>query len=199
MVPFNYPAESHQRRHGPQGYGSPESYRPWLRDEFAFRCVYCLDRELWQNSVGKFAVEHFLPLASHPQRQTDYDNLVYACVSCNLTKRQAQVPDPCDTLLAEHVVIHDDGRMEARTKEASKLIDKLLLNSEDCLTFRRRWISIIRLAQQHSPELYRELMGYPADLPDLSSLRPPAGNTRPEGIDQSHAARRERGELPDIY
>jgi hypothetical protein len=42
-------------------------------------------------------------------------------------------------------------------------------------------------------------MGYPADLPDLSSLRPPAGNSRPEGIDQSHAARRERGELLDIY
>ena len=61
MVPFDYPAEPHQRRHGPQGYGSRESYRPWLRDEFAFRCVYRLNWELWQNSVGKFAVEHFLP------------------------------------------------------------------------------------------------------------------------------------------
>jgi hypothetical protein len=42
-------------------------------------------------------------------------------------------------------------------------------------------------------------MGYPVDLPDLSSLRPPAGNSRPEGVVQSYATRRERGKLPDIY
>ena len=167
--------------------------------EFAFRCVYCLDREQWQNYVGKFAVEHFLPVSSHPEQQTDYDNLVYACVSCNLTKAQGHVPDPTQALLAGTVVIHDDGRMEAQTKEAAKLIDKLLLNSEECRAFRRRWISIIRLAQEHSHELYRELMGYPADLPDLSRLRPPAGNSRPQGIEQSHCARRQRDELPEIY
>jgi hypothetical protein len=51
--------------------------------------------------------------------------------------------------------------MEARTKKAAKPIDKLLLNSENCRTFRRRWISIIRLAKDHSPELYQELKGYP--------------------------------------
>jgi len=89
--------------------------------------------------------------------------------------------------------------MEARTKEAAKLIDKLLLNSEECRAFRRRLISIIRLAHEHSHELYRELMGYPADLPDLSRLRPPGGNSRPQGIEQSHGARRQRGELPEIY
>lgn len=102
-------------------------------------------------------------------------------------------------VLAKHVVIHHDGRMEPRTKEAARLIDKLLLNSENGRTFRRRWISIIRLAKDHLPELYQELMGYPADLPDLSGLRPPAGNSRPQGIAESHAVRRERGELPDVY
>ncbi len=44
-TPFRYPDGPHQRRHGPRGYASYESYRPWLRDEFAFRCVYCLTRE----------------------------------------------------------------------------------------------------------------------------------------------------------
>lgn len=176
-----------------------ESYRPWLRDEFAFRCVYCLDREQWQNSVAKFAVEHFLPVASHPEQRTDYDNLLYACVSCNLIKGRAEVPDPTQVLLAAHLVIHDDGWMEAQTKEAAKLIDKLLLNSEDCRMFRRRWISIIHLAREHSHELYRQLMGYPLDLPDLSRLRPPAGNNRPQGIAESHAARRQRDELSDVY
>jgi hypothetical protein len=36
MTAFTYPAEPHRRRHGPQGYADAASYRPWLRDEFAF-------------------------------------------------------------------------------------------------------------------------------------------------------------------
>src|SRR5258708_6259440 len=45
--PFQYPAAPHVRRHGPQGYADAASFRPWLRDEFTFRCVYCLQREVW--------------------------------------------------------------------------------------------------------------------------------------------------------
>src|ERR1700682_3612702 len=44
---FAYPSEPHQRKHGPAGYTNYEEYKPWLRDEFTFRCVYCLERELW--------------------------------------------------------------------------------------------------------------------------------------------------------
>jgi len=161
--------------------------------------VYCLDREQWHKHIGRFAIEHFLPVASHPEQETEYDNLVYACVSCNLTKGQGHVPDPTQVLLQELVVIHEDGQIEARSKDAAKLIDKLLLDSEDCQAFRRRWISIMRLAEQHAPDLYRERLGYPADLPDLSGLRPPGGNSRSQGIAQSHYARRSRGELPETY
>jgi hypothetical protein len=199
MKPFDYPQRPHERRHGPRGYNRPESYRPWLRDEFAFCCVYCLDREQWHRYMGTFVVEHFLPVASHPERETEYGNLVYACVACNLTKAQRHVPDPTHVLLQESVVVQEDGRIEALTKESAKLIDKLLLNSEDCQAFRRRWISIMDMAERHAPDLYRELLAYPADLPDLSRLRPPADNDRPQGIAQSHYARRQRGELSETY
>ena len=50
MSAFRYPAVPHARRHGPRGYADAESYRPWLRDEFTFRCVYCLFREQWGRS-----------------------------------------------------------------------------------------------------------------------------------------------------
>ncbi len=40
--PFSYPAGAHVRRHGPQGYAEYANYRPWLRDEFTFRCAYWL-------------------------------------------------------------------------------------------------------------------------------------------------------------
>src|SRR6202040_42798 len=84
--PFVYPSGPHQRRHGPRGYADYESYRPWLRDEFAFRCVYCLIRETWGPLKGVYALDHFLPIASRPDLTLEYDNLLYGCVSCNLSK-----------------------------------------------------------------------------------------------------------------
>lgn len=87
MEPFDYPLASHQRRHGPRGYSQPESYQPWLRDEFSFRCVYCLIREQWGRVTGEFDVEHFRPQAINPELATVYDNLLYACGRCNGAKR----------------------------------------------------------------------------------------------------------------
>jgi hypothetical protein len=65
--------------------------------------------------------------------------------------------------------------------------------------FRENWIVIIRLAKVHDEAYHRELMRYPDDLPDLSRLRPPEGNSRPEGIAKSCFARRQRGELEAEY
>lgn len=39
---FTYPRRPHVRRHGPRGYRAYQSYKPWLRDAFEFRWVYCL-------------------------------------------------------------------------------------------------------------------------------------------------------------
>jgi hypothetical protein len=65
--------------------------------------------------------------------------------------------------------------------------------------FRELWIRIVRLAALCDLALHCRLSSYPADLPDLSTLRPPGGNTRPDGVAQSHFARQQRGELPDTY
>ena len=84
MTAFTYPTEPHLRRHGPHGYADAASYRPWLRDEFAFRCVYCLVRAQWLKLRGTFSVEHFLPIASYPDDRLSYDNLPYGCSACNV-------------------------------------------------------------------------------------------------------------------
>jgi len=199
MTPFDYSATGHQRKHGPRGYADYERFRPWLRDEFAFRCVYCLLREQWVIRAGGFAVEHFLPISRSPDTSTDYDNLLYACTACNLAKAAKVVPDPTQALIASAVVIHDDGRLEALTLLAQEIVSSLGLNDPRYVQFRRRWIRIVRLAQSHDPALLRDLLGYPSDLPDLARLRPPGGNSRPEGIARSHFARRERGELENAY
>jgi hypothetical protein len=58
---------------------------------------------------------------------------------------------------------------------------------------------LVHLAAGHDPDLFKRLLGFPAGLPELESLRPPGGNTRPDGITRSYFARRQRGELPDTY
>jgi hypothetical protein len=198
-APFTFPAVPHVRRHGPQGYADYESYRPWIRDEFTFRCRYCLIREMWGPLKGVYALDHFLPMASRPDLTLEYDNLVYGCVSCNLSKGSLATPDPFSVLLDPVVNVSEDGEIHASTPPARKLIELLGLNRPRLREFRALWIRIVRLAALHDSALFRRIMGYPEDLPDLSTLRPPAGNTRPDGIAQSHLARRQRGELPDTY
>ena len=113
MNPFTYPATAHVRRHGPQGYADPDSFRPWLRDEFTFRCVYCLLREQWGQVRGFYAIDHFQAVAHHPNRALDYDNLLYACAGCNAVKAARTVPDPLTVLTAPGVRVAEDGRIRA--------------------------------------------------------------------------------------
>src|SRR5579872_364747 len=65
---FLHPSQQLARRHGPRGYAVSRSYRPWLRDEFSFRCVYCQIREQWGRLTGEFDLDHFLPQRHNTDR-----------------------------------------------------------------------------------------------------------------------------------
>ena len=197
--PFRYPPAPHARRHGPQGYADYSRFRPWLRDECSFRCVYCLFREQWGRVNGPFTIDHFVAVANAPELENDYDNLLYACVTCNFRKGVRMLPDPLVVLTSTVVRVESDGTIHAdANSEAARLIELLGLDSRESTSFRKLLIDIVAVAQQN-PDLYQRLMGYPADLPDLRRQRPPGGNTRPAGMEQSAFAQRARGELPSCY
>ena len=196
---FTYPDLPHRRRHGPQGYATYDSYRPWLRDEFDFRCVFCLIREQWGRVSGEFDLDHYIPVSLHPDGATDYDNLLYACSVCNAAKGSHLIPDPNAVLTAREIVVHDDGTVEGINEDADRIIRVLDLNDVEYCRWRRTWLRIIALAEQYDRPLYNQLLGFPDDLPDLARLHPPGGNRRPEGIRGSSLAKRERGELPPTY
>ena len=147
---------------------------------------------------GTFAVEHFLPVAIHPSLRADYDNLVYSCIRCNGAKGLLRVPDPCQVLLRDDLRVLEDGSIEARTPAAQRAVRVLGLNDPEPKELRLLWLRIVTLAHQHDPALYRTLMGHPTDLPQLSRLRPPGGNTRPDGVQESCYARRRDGTLPAV-
>ena len=187
------------RIHGPRGYAQCEPYRPWLRDEFAFRCAYCLSREQWGRVTGEFALDHFVPQKARANQATTYDNLVYSCARCNLTKSAQYVPDPTVTLTGRNVGVHPDGVLQGHSDDARRLILKLDLNSPRMVSWRLVWMRIAELAEANDAALHQRIMGFPADLPDLSRLRPPGGNSRPAGIANSHFARAARKALPATY
>jgi len=94
IEPYIYPPRQHSRRHGPAGYSTYESYRPWLEDEFSFRCIYCLNRKVW-SPTNIWAIDHLISQDEAPELECEYDNLVFACQFCNQQKLANRVPDPC--------------------------------------------------------------------------------------------------------
>jgi hypothetical protein len=134
-----------------------------------------------------------------PTLASEYDNLLYACLACNLTRGSQSIPNPLDHLLASTVNVNADGRMAARTAAAGEIVETLHLNDPKYIVRRQRMIALLRELEIVRTDLYRIWLGYPDDLPNLAQRRPPGGNTRPQGIDQTFFALRQRGELSGIY
>jgi hypothetical protein len=127
--PYRYPPEKLIRRHGPDGYTKPRDFLPWLRDEFDFRCCYCLLREVWGQLSGNYEVEHFLPKAVRPDLKLCYQNLVYSCANCNRRKGIRFILDPAARAYGECVVVNaETGEIEPLNDEGIRLIDQLALD-----------------------------------------------------------------------
>ncbi len=199
MQGFEYPSEPHVRRHGPTGYDDYASYRDWLRDEFTFRCVFCLHREQWYGRQGTFDIEHFVPVSINPDGKCDYSNLLYACRTCNSAKSDVlAIPDPCAIAFGDCLQIKSDGEVVALNAEGRKLRDVLRLNNSKNVDYRSRWMRILEALRESRPDLYEECMAFPPNLPDLRRKRPPS-NTIPEGAKNCFFALQERNQLPPTY
>jgi len=198
LEPFAYPTKPHVRRHGPEGYSEYRHYRNWLRDEFSFRCVYCLRRENWFAMPRDHEIDHFLPRRDHPQAERAYGNLVTACRQCNGTKAAKYLPAPEAVAYGDCLWVDGDGQIHAKNKQGRKIIKALRLDGADYTRLRRDIIAMVSEAKVGSIGM-RRLLGYPEELPDLSEERKPKTNKRPNSIRDSHFARKQRNVLPEYY
>lgn len=194
---FAYPLPT-ARRHAPSGYVDYTSFKPWLRDEFAFRCLYCLTRERWFPTGHEgFSVEHYIAQSVAPALRCAYDNLFYVCCACNAVRRNLALPfDPTRESLGNHLHITRAGVAEAVTIEGAQFIDLCRLNRPARVDFRRRLLNLLETAEEG---VLLDWLGFPPDLPDLAALHPPTGNARAAGLAESHFERRRRDELPPVY
>lgn len=200
--PFEYPKEAHRRKHGPADYSHYSKYRDWLRDEFEFRCVYCLRREAWEMLEGCWDIDHFVPRAIRSDLALDYDNLVYACHRCNQCKRVHLFPDPCQHAYGKHLQVGEDGSIRSSTPEGHRMIRLLKLDTPSAKRYRYLKVRTGRSFLKNDPAAYAVFMGYPAEdeLPDIEALnRKISRNSRPEGVEKSCLARKRSGTLPQIY
>jgi len=176
-------------------------YRNWLRDEFVFTCVYCLRRETWVTLRRDWELDHHVPKAIRPELKLDYDNLVYACSTCNRTKAANLAPDPCKVAFGSCVEVDEYGEIHriGDSTDGTALIEALGLDADDYNELRRA-VFELRDALPIGSKAYRRWFGYPNELPDLSKERtPPKGNKRPNGIRESYFEMSKRKALPQRY
>lgn len=202
---FDYPQQPHVRKHGPSGYRNYKEYKPWLRDEFAFRCVYCLEREVWYpNGADAFSADHVVPQSEDPSRICDYTNLIYACMRCNSCRGKIRSLDPTLEALGEHLALGEDGHVVGQTDGGKMLIKLLLLNEGKALRTRRKYLKRLKAYRKYADkpeikEMYYRDFGFPEDMDDLRLKRPAGGNIMKDSEQNCCFALRERGELPRVY
>ena len=200
--PYIYPPEPHVRRHGPRDWKNYQRYRPWLRDEFSFRCIYCLEREVWRDMRQQMHIDHFMPQAIRKDLKAEYTNLLYACPACNGFKSDVLLPDPCEVALGQCMCVHRDGRIEAIGKEefGRTLIDELGLDNPLATERRRIMIGMLQTLAEHNWPQFVDWMRYPNDLPNLDDeANRSKNNDKPEGVSQSYYERKQRNELSEVY
>jgi hypothetical protein len=134
-------------------------------DEFDFRCVYCLNREMWGQVTGEFELDRFEPQSLNPKLRMDHLNLVYASRRCNAVKRDQTVADPFGLLRATLVAARPDGSLHPHDRDTQRLIRQLELNSPKLKSWRVMWMRIVSLAEKHDTGLYFRLVGFPAVEP----------------------------------
>lgn len=195
---FEYPTGAHVRRHGPHGYSDYGAYRDWLRDDFTFRCTYCLQRERWGTVLGMFDIDHFVAQAVDPSHGCAYDNLLYLCHRCNLKKGASSLPDPCITSLNTCIRVHDDGQIEALDRNGKRIIRILALDDPNWTHWRAMLISTFSELRRTQSPMLTAWLGFPDELPDLAAKRPP-GNSRPGGVSRCYFSLQAAGVLPETY
>jgi hypothetical protein len=207
LAPFAMPSGPHARRHGPFGYAVHGTYKDWLRDDFQFRCVFCLEREKWdRRGWRRFRIDHIIPQSIDPTKITLYENLLYVCDCCNEFKSDWVLPDPCKIAYNEHYVFDDDGSAKALSDVGEMWIEISGLNSSFLVDYRRKWLYVLKQCTEASADLdepdqteeLRKWFGYPDDAPDLRRSRP-KGNSNAGSENSCYYVRLKNEEISPIY
>jgi uncharacterized protein (TIGR02646 family) len=125
-----------------------QEYKPYLRQDFHYVCVYCRVHENELGGPRIFTVEHYRPKDHFPYLLTDYTNLLYACAVCNSFKREdwhdgdpltceKGYLDPCQHDYDMYFSYTAEHKIEGRISCARYMIKRLRLNRRQLIKLRR--------------------------------------------------------------
>lgn len=129
-------------------FNTYQSYKPYLREDFLYRCVYCSIHENEFGGPRNFTVEHFRPQKSFAHLINDYQNLLYGCNVCNPFKGHdwpSDHPlqdgvgyiDPCEYDYDDHFCLHG-FQIEGLTPVAKYMVERLHLNRQQLVKIRAK-------------------------------------------------------------
>lgn len=101
-----------------------------LAKDFNNKCAYCDDYDIYGGGYNSYHVEHFAPKEKFPYLQYTYENLLYSCPYCNISKSNKWISDkaevsviaekgfidPCTDDYYEHLKRKKDGSIIYTTK-----------------------------------------------------------------------------------
>jgi HNH endonuclease len=139
-----------------------EEERQVLRRLYRYRCGYCGTRE--RDAGAELTVDHFQPQSKGGLHAPE--NWVYCCHACNEFKGDYWQPDiprrilhPFRDKMAEHMAQEADCRLKALTDTGEFHIERLRLNRDQLVEYRRerRRQQAVRRAQARRLERLEEL------------------------------------------
>lgn len=106
-----------------------QSNKKRLIIDFEHKCAYCDDLDKYAGGSKTYHVEHFAPKDKFPELEFYYDNLLYACPYCNISKSNKWPSDqysvnvvdnigfvdPCNHEYNEHLKRENDGSIGFKT------------------------------------------------------------------------------------
>ncbi|OCG15126.1 hypothetical protein [Gilliamella sp. WF3-4] len=120
------PKRAYQKKHN-----NYRDYKPYLAEDFHYRCGYtdCID--FWFGGKHNFHIDHFLPKKKYPNLENEYSNLVYACSYVNILKSDdvGNYLDPCNEDFNRHFYRDNMGCIYPRqeSEQAIYMYKKLKL------------------------------------------------------------------------
>lgn len=130
------------------------SYRPYIKKDFNFSCGYCGDSDKF---YGSYHIDHFKPQGDirFSHLKTEYENLVYSCPFCNLSKSNTWIDkngfiDPCCSSYDSHLIRNKKGRIEPLTENGKNMYKHMKL-----YLLRHELIWVIEKIQSQKEELLK--------------------------------------------
>lgn len=90
-----------------------------LAIDFKHKCAYCDDYDVYCGGYNSYHVEHFAPKEKFKELEFTYDNLLYSCPYCNISKSNKWVGNT-----AEENIVNNKGFVDPCTDEYYKHLQR---------------------------------------------------------------------------